>query len=128
MQITVARRGLRNTVLALSMLALAGCSIFSNKNPRYDPVPLTEYAAGVSANVAWSVSIGSGGSVGFVPVLVGDSVYAAAPNGAVSKVDLASGRVQWRGDAKTDLTAGVGSDGATTAVAAADGTVVAFDD
>lgn len=128
MQITVTRRGLRNAVLALSMLALAGCSMFSNKNPRYDPVPLTEYAAGVSANVAWSVSIGSGGSFGFVPVLVGDSVYAAAPNGAVSKVDLASGRIQWRGDAKTDLTAGVGSDGGTTAVAAADGTVVAFDD
>lgn len=127
MQIAVTRRSLRNTVLAFSLLALAGCSMFSNRNARYDPVPLTEYAAGVSANVAWSVSIGSGSGYGFIPVAVGESVYAAAPNGAVSKVDLASGRVQWRADAKTDLTAGVGSDGQTTAVAAADGTVVAFD-
>ncbi|MGP1613599.1 MAG: outer membrane protein assembly factor BamB [Pollutimonas bauzanensis] len=128
MQITLARRVLRSTVLALGVAALAGCSMFSSKNERYDPAPLTEYAAGVSANVAWSASIGSGGGYGFIPVLVGDAVYAAAPNGAVSKVELVSGRVQWRGDAKTNLTAGVGSDGNITAVAAADGTVVAFDD
>lgn len=128
MQIAVAGRVLRNTVLALSVVALAGCSLFSNRNERYDPVPLTEYAAGVSANVAWSVSLGSGGGYGFIPVVVADSVYAAAPNGSVSKLDIASGRVQWRSDAGMRLTAGVGSDGRTTAVAAADGTVVAFDD
>ncbi|NYT61323.1 outer membrane protein assembly factor BamB [Alcaligenaceae bacterium] len=128
MQIAFAGRVLRNTVLALSVVALAGCSLFSNRNARYDPVPLTEYAAGVSANVAWSVSLGSGGGYGFIPVVVADSVYAAASNGSVSKLDVASGRIQWRADAKTNLTAGVGSDGRITAVAAADGTVVAFDD
>ncbi len=128
MSLSVTRRVLRNSVLALSVAALAGCSLFSNRNPRYDPAPLTEYAAGVSANVAWSVSIGSDGGYGFVPVMIGDSVYAATPDGSVAKVDIASGRVQWRGDAKSELTAGVGSDGQITAVASADGTVVAFDD
>lgn len=128
MRTAVTCRVLRNTVLALSLVALGGCSLFSNRNERYDPVPLTEYAAGISANVAWSVSVGSGGGYGFVPVIVGDAVYAATPNGTVSKVDLATGGILWRGDAKTDLTAGVGSDGSTTAVAAADGTVVAFND
>src|SRR3546814_12081780 len=61
MQIAVSRRVLRSTVLALGVVVLAGCSMFSSKNPRYDPQPLTEYAAGVSASPAWSVSIGSGG-------------------------------------------------------------------
>ncbi len=128
MSLAFTRRALRNTVLALSVSALAGCSLFSNRNPRYDPSPLTEYTAGISATIVWSVSVGSDGGYGFAPVMVGDSVYAATPNGSVSKVDIASGRIQWRGDAKHELTAGVGSDGQTTAVATADGTIVAFDD
>ncbi|PLC54878.1 outer membrane protein assembly factor BamB [Pollutimonas nitritireducens] len=128
MSLAFTRRALRNSVLALSVSALAGCSLFSNRNPRYDPSPLTEYTAGISATIVWSVSVGSDGGYGFAPVMVGDSVYAATPNGSVSKVDIASGRIQWRGDAKHELTAGVGSDGQTTAVATADGTIVAFDD
>lgn len=127
MQIAVSRV-VRNTVLALSVAALSGCSMFSSSNPRYEPVPLTEYAAGVSANVAWSVSVGSGSGYGFAPAVVQDAVYAATPKGVVSKVDLASGRILWQGDAKTELTAGAGSDGQTTAVASANGTVVAFDE
>lgn len=121
------RRVWRCSVLALSMASLAGCSLFSNRNPRYDPVPLTEYAAGISARVVWTAAVGSGGGYGFAPAVVGDSVYAAAANGGVARLDLASGRVQWQGNAKTTLTAGVGSDGQVTAVAAADGSVIAFD-
>src|SRR5690606_27041911 len=48
-------------------------------------------------------------------------------NGRVSKLDLASGRPQWQ-SSTINLSAGAGSDGQTTAVAAADGTVIAFDD
>ncbi len=128
MQTSVARRVLRNAFLVLSVTALAGCSMFSSSNPRYDPVPLTEYAAGVSVSVAWSANIGSGGGYGFVPQVVGNSVYTAAPNGVVTKLDLASGAVQWQAKANIDLSAGVGSDGRITAVAAPDGTVVAFDE
>src|SRR5690606_7480931 len=102
MSFSLTRRALRNTVLAFSLTALAGCSLFSNRNARYDPSPLTEYTAGVSANIAWSVSIGSDGGYGFAPVMVGDSVYAATPDGSVSKVDIASGRIQWRGDAQRE--------------------------
>lgn len=128
MDIAVSRRVLRSTVLAISVFALAGCSMFSNKNPRYDPVPLTEYAAGVSASVRWSVSVGSDGGYGFAPAVVGESVYAAAPNGKVSKVDLATGAMQWQSDVDARLTAGVGSDGRVTAVAASDGAVIALDE
>ena len=127
MQATVVRRLVCHSILAVSLVALAGCSMFSRHDPRQDPAPLTEYAAGVSASVAWSVSVGSGGGFGFVPVVVGDSAFAATPNGRVTKVDLASGRVQWQSDAKASLSAGVGSDGNITAVAATDGTVVAYD-
>ncbi len=128
MQTTPIRRLLAATALALGASVLAGCSMFSASNPRYEPVPLTEYPAGVSASVAWNVSIGRDGGSGFVPQVVGDSVYAAAPNGSIVKVALGTGAIQWRADAGTELSAGVGSDGHVTAVAARDGTVIAFDE
>lgn len=121
-------RALRLILVTISVVAMAGCSMFSSKNPRYDPAPLTEYSAGISANVAWSAAIGSGGGYGFIPLVVGDAVYAATPDGSVAKVAIASGQTLWRTNAGMKLSAGVGSDGRTTAVAAPDGSVVAFDD
>ncbi|HUH87381.1 MAG TPA: PQQ-binding-like beta-propeller repeat protein, partial [Pusillimonas sp.] len=128
MQSTLIRRFLSVGVLALGVSAVAGCSMFSPSNPRYEPVPLTEYQAAVSAGVSWSVSVGRDGGAGFAPQVVGESVYAAAPNGSVMKVALATGAIQWRSEAGKDLSAGVGSDGRVTAVAARDGTVIAFDE
>ena len=58
MQICVLSRVFRSVLLALGVAALAGCSLFATKNPRYDPAPLTEYSAGISAHVAWSAAIG----------------------------------------------------------------------
>src|SRR5690606_32855436 len=118
MQKPALRRVLRNVLLAVSVTALSGCSMFSSTNPRYEPAPLTEYAPGVSAAITWSTRIGSGGGYGFAPVVVGDSVFAATPDGSVRKVDLTTGAIQWQANTDRDLTAGVGSDGHITAVAA----------
>ncbi len=127
MQPTVSTRIVRGSIMALSILALSACSMFSSSDPRHDPVELTQYEAEVAAQVRWSASIGSGGGYGFAPAVVGDAVFAATPN-AVAKVDLASGRVLWRANPDMTLTAGAGSDGRTTAVAAGDGTVIAYDE
>ena len=121
-------RRLKFAAVALGVSVLAGCSWLSPKDPRFEPVALTEYPAGVSASTLWSVNIGSGQGPGFVPAVVGDSVYAAAPNGAVIKTSLSGGGALWRASAGTALSAGAGSDGTITAVAGPDGTVVAFDD
>ena len=118
----------RGMVLAATMAALAGCGMYSSSDPRQEPSPLTEYAPGATVNVVWTASIGRGGDSSFAPVVAGGSAYAATPNGSVAKVDLASGAVQWQASVSTDLSAGVGSDGITTAVAAVDGYVIAFDD
>lgn len=127
MQPVVFRRRFCNTVLTLGLLTLGGCSMFSSTDPRYEPAELTQYEAQVAANTRWTASIGSGGGYGFAPSVAGEAVYAATPN-AVAKVDLASGRVLWRATAGGTLTAGAGSDGRTTAVAAGDGQVIAFDE
>lgn len=128
MQTAAFSRFVRHSASVLALLAVAGCSMFSSSDARYEPAELTQYSAAVAARQAWSVSVGSGSGYGFAPAVVGDFVYAATPNGNVAKVALNSGQIIWQTQAGTRLSAGAGSDGQTTAVAAADGTVVAFDD
>jgi outer membrane protein assembly factor BamB len=120
-------RVLRGALIAC-LAALAGCSLFSSQDHRYDPVPLTQYAPGLAVHSVWQASIGSGSGLGFTPAVVGDSVYAATPDGSVVKVDIATGRPVWRGSAGSKLTAGVGSDGKVSVVATETGQVIAFDD
>jgi len=118
-------RAVRSAALAAGLLVLAGCA---SDDARYEPAPLTEYSAGMSVRSVWSTSIGSGSGLGFVPAVVGDSVYAATPDGSVAKVELSSGKILWKADADTKLSAGPGSDGSTTVVASPLGQIIAFDD
>jgi outer membrane protein assembly factor BamB len=119
-------RLLRAALLGLVAASLSGCGLFTQTDARFDPAPLTEFSPSLAVAPRWSVAIGSGGDYGFVPQVVGDTVYAATPSGAVAALDLASGAVRWRaGD--VPLTAGAGSDGRTTAVVTRDGMVVAYD-
>ncbi len=128
MRISLSGRAWRGAVAVCGLLALSGCSLFSSSDTRYDPAPLTEYAPGMSVRAVWTQSVGSGSGLGFAPTVVGEAAYAAAPDGSVAKVDLASGRLLWKASAESKLSAGVGSDGTTTAVASPGGAVVAFDD
>lgn len=120
------------TRLCLSMalvLPIVGCSLFTGDDGRNDPAPLTQYPAGLSAQIGWKASIGSPGTgYGFAPTVVRDAVYAAARDGSVGKFDINSGAVLWKVSVDQKLTAGAGSDGVTTAVVSQDGTVVALDD
>lgn len=118
-------RAWRGALVLGGILALVGCA---SDDDRYKPAELTDYAPGVSVRVLWKASIGSGSGLGFVPTVVGDTVYAATPDGSVGKFDLQSGRQYWKASAETKLSAGAGSDGITTAVASPSGEVIAFDD
>lgn len=127
MQFTVSRRGVRHVLAACGLVVLAGCSMFTNHNPKYDPTPLTEYPAAVTASVQWSVPVGSGGGYGFAPLVLAENVYAATPDGNVVNVNAANGSIAWKTNVGVALSAGVGSDGIVTAVVAEDGTVIALD-
>ncbi|CAM5204358.1 Outer membrane protein assembly factor BamB OS=Castellaniella defragrans OX=75697 GN=bamB PE=3 SV=1 [Castellaniella defragrans] len=116
----------RVAVLGLATASLASCGLFTQKDARFDPAPLTQYAPSLAVAPAWTASLGSGGGYGFAPQVVGDTVYAAAPSGALTALDLATGAVRWQ--VKTPpLAAGVGSDGHVTAVATQEGVVLAYD-
>jgi outer membrane protein assembly factor BamB len=110
--------------------ALAGCSSlnpFSTPNPKTKPAALVDFKPSLTVRTAWSTSIGKAGNYVFSPAYASDSIFAAAADGSLARLDAASGRQQWRIDAGSRLTAGVGSDGNTVAVAGEKGGLLVFD-
>lgn len=119
-------RILSGSMLALAVAATGGCSLFSNES-RFEPVALTEYQQQVTGFTVWSANVGSGSGYGFAPALVGNSVYAATPDGSVVKANLSNGSIQWRTKLDEELAAGVGSDGNIAVVTTTKGKVIALD-
>ena len=115
-------------VCAVALTVLAGCSAITGDDGRNKPTELKSFEPALSVQAAWRAPVGSGMGVGFAPIVGRDTAYAAAADGAVGKYDLTTGAALWRVQLDTKLSAGVGSDGVTTAVVARDGTVIALDD
>ncbi|TAK90932.1 MAG: outer membrane protein assembly factor BamB [Burkholderiaceae bacterium] len=122
---------LRCLTLFLAGLMLTACSSmnpfnwFSSSGPK--PAELKDIKTTLAVKQAWSVSVGSAGKFSFQPAISDGVVYTAATDGTLNKIDLKSGRILWRVQAKTKLSAGVGSDGHILAVGTSDGVVLAFD-
>jgi outer membrane protein assembly factor BamB len=72
-------------------------------------------------------NIGDSRQAVFSPEVAGDSVYAADYDGAITRLDAASGKQLWRIDSGERLTGGVGSDGKLVAVGSGKGEVLAFE-
>lgn len=113
---------------------LSGCSALSAINPfaskapaKNPPAALTEFKPSLDVRTVWKSSVGNSGDYTFSPAVTNSGVYAAAADGTVVRMELTSGREIWRMNAGSSLTAGVGSDGETIAVAGTDGVLFAFD-
>jgi outer membrane protein assembly factor BamB len=121
-------------LVGVSVLAvLAGCSTLSSLNPfaskpkGNQPAPLVELKGSMAVRTAWKLDIGKAQDYVFSPAIVGNSVIAAAADGAIARVESATGRQLWRIKAELPLTAGVGSDGNQIVVGADKGAVLGFD-
>jgi outer membrane protein assembly factor BamB len=120
---------------SLGMLAvLTGCSALSAINPfsskeapRNPPAALVDFQPTMTVRTAWSASIGSSGAYVFSPASANNSIFAAAADGSIVRIDASTGRTLWRISAGLPLTAGVGSDGATVAVVGEQGQILVFD-
>lgn len=121
--------------VAGTAVALAGCSTLSSLNPfsakkapSNPPAALVEFTPSLAVKSAWTASIGSAGVHVFSPAVARNSVFAAAADGTVTRIEAATGLAQWRINAGIPLTAGVGSDGNVVVVAGEKGTILAFDE
>ncbi|MCK9381521.1 MAG: outer membrane protein assembly factor BamB [Sulfuritalea sp.] len=114
-----------------SALLLGACSTveklnpFSSSTPKVKPTELAAIQTTGELRSVWQAGVGSAGEFTFSPAVVGDSVYAAARDGAVARFD--GGRQVWRIAAGQPISGGVGSDGKLVVVGTLKGEVLAFD-
>lgn len=118
----MAERGARGALVLAALLA--GCAS-GPSGPK--PAELVPLPGGGTVRQLWSAQAGNAERFVFEPALAAGSVYAAGRNGTVIRLDAASGREIWRASADMPLSAGVGSDGRTVAVASEEGVVAALD-
>jgi outer membrane protein assembly factor BamB len=90
------------------------------------PGPLPELKATSNPTLAWQVQLPRS-RAGIAPALVGESIYAAASDGTLTRLDAASGRAAWRISAGRAIAAGPGADERIVVVATDKGDVLAFD-
>lgn len=114
-------------VCAAAVLMLGGCSLFGSDKQRNPPAPLVDFKTTLAVKTAWTTSVGKSADFNFSPAVAGDSIYVASNDGTLVKLDAASGKQQWRVSTDVSLTAGVGTDGDTIAVAGEKGAVMAYD-
>lgn len=119
------------SVLAVSAL-VAGCAAMNPLNwfgsdsaPKIAPLP--EVRNTVAVRTLWQASLGAAGEAMLSPALAAGSVFAAARDGSVVRLDAQSGRVMWRESTGATLSAGVGASDSLVAVGTPEGEVVAFD-
>jgi len=118
-------------LLTTAFFSLAGCSwlpswMGGTPSRAVQPTPLTELKPTLNARVAWRTSVGASRTEVLQPAVVESAVYVAASDGAVVRLSPETGQVVWRSDIKAPISAGVGSDGFTVAVATTRGGVVAL--
>ena len=122
-------------LVALGFVFLASCSSLPSINPvdwfsgpgGPKPAELPPLANSQSVRVLWSTSIGTADVFFFSPALADDSVFTAARDGSVARLDAATGQARWRTSVGTRLSAGVGADASLVVVASDEGEVIALD-
>jgi len=125
---SLSARLIRIGLVAIASFSLLGCSMFGKDDDRYKPAPLETFSPGLAVQIGWKAQVGSGSGIGFAPIVVNGAVFAATPDGSVTKVDLQTGALVWKTTVDKRLSAGVGSDGNVTAVVTREGMVVALDE
>ena len=108
---------------ALAAALLAACS---SGSPRPEPAKLQAIDPVIDVSQAWAAKLGSTVNFPLQPQVLGNRVVLAADDGTVAEFDAANGQRLWSANAGDALTAGVGSDGHTSAVVTRSNQVVAL--
>jgi outer membrane protein assembly factor BamB len=121
---------MRRFAIGVSLL-LAGCGnpldwFFRSDPP--PPAPLQAIDNPIAVRVLWQATVGRSEEAAFTPAVTGTSIFAAASDGTIVRIDAATGREVWRVSIPGRLSGGVGSDGRLIVVGSSEGEVTALDE
>jgi len=128
---------IRVAAAVLSLLALSGCAGLSSWIPSIPPPsfdwfssskkigPLPPFTATATPKIDWQVAVGKA-APGLEPAVASDAIYAAATNGALVRIEPATGANAWRIEAAKRVSAGAGAGSSIVAVGTDKGDVFAF--
>jgi len=100
---------------------------FGSRSASPEMAPLPAIVQSIKVATLWQANIGNSKQAIFSPAVAGGSVYAAAYDGTITRLDAASGKQLWRISAGEHLTGGVGAGDGLVAVGSGEGDVLAFD-
>lgn len=130
------RLSVLTALTALTALTMAGCSSMPSLNPvdwfsstpvGVKPAELPALSNPQPVRTLWQTNVGSSGIFIFSPALAGDSVYVAARDGSITRLEAASGKIIWKAAAGAQLSGGVGTDGKLVAVGSDKGELIVLD-
>ncbi|HPP46762.1 MAG TPA: outer membrane protein assembly factor BamB [Accumulibacter sp.] len=113
---------------AVLTLLLSACSTLDALNPFSTSGPkiaeLTPIESSSAPHVLWQSQVGKSDGASFTPAVVGSSVYAAARDGTLMRID--DGQTVWKINAGQSLAGGVGADSSLVVVGTAKGDLLAY--
>lgn len=119
-----------------AVLVTAGCSSMPSLNPidwfrpaptGVKPAELPPLSNPQPVRTLWQANVGPAGIFVFSPAVAGGSIYAAARDGSVSRLEAATGKLIWKVSAGAPLSGGVGTDGKIVAVGTDKGELIVLD-
>jgi outer membrane protein assembly factor BamB len=117
-------RVLRHVLFAGAALVLLACS---SRDPALTkPADLVDIKTPIPVRAVWKTDVGSARNFVLRPAVLENAIYAAAAGGAVVRIAPETGKEIWHTNVDAEISAGVGSDGLTIAVATTRGEVIAL--
>jgi outer membrane protein assembly factor BamB len=120
----------RSAGVIAATLLVAGCGLFSDKDEALEPKELAAIDETVKVRKIWGAKLGGNGEflrLALRPAGDGNRIYAAGADGKVAAFDPESGKLAWRTDLDTPLSAGPGVGEGHVAVMATDGYAILLD-
>lgn len=127
-----ARRHLSGYALLLALFALGGCSAVDTvqgwlgKPGALEPAKLADFAETAKFEVRWHADLGDSGQNVLQPALTGDAIYGASGDGALTRIDRATGKQVWRVESGITVSGGVGAGEGLVLIGSNKGEVLAY--
>lgn len=112
---------------------MSACSTLSSLNPfakedtKNLPAPLQTFTPAMAIKQSWTAQVGAAGDYAFNPAIVDKSIYAAAADGTIVKLNADNGQIIWKSKTELSLTAGVAANDKVVAVVGQKGMLYAYD-